>query len=324
MEALGANRHADSNFLRALDHHVGHNAVEPDSSEERGQESEETRKGGHQLILNQGVLNARLESQKFKVDSGIHVGNRFLHRRDEVGQRQRGANEDVIVRAGFFLLSGREIHEWQKFLMHVLKLIIRCHSHNLVEWARLPWGLVDTEALAKRISDFEDFARKSLIHDRDLGRSSGVAAIEVASGEEGCSNGFKIARAEKIFPGHTCVLVRTFVDDLIIPGASAKWDKHGVGGGFDTGDGLHALDEIAFVVGVAFLGKLQPREINAGDQDSGLLKADIQGGQVAQTPDKKKRTHQKDNREAHLRNDKNAPKTKALAADGRSPAPRLE
>ena len=60
-----------------------------------------------------------------------------------------------------------------------------------------------------------------------------------------------------------------------------------MGGGFDTKDGLHALHEITFVFGVAFLRELQPREINAGDQDSGLLEADIQGGQVAQTPDKK-------------------------------------
>ena len=76
----------------------------------------------------------------------------------------------MIVRAGFFLLGGREIHERQKFLVHVLKLIIRCHSHNLVEWAGLPRRLVDTEALAKGMSDFEDFARKGLIHDGDDGR----------------------------------------------------------------------------------------------------------------------------------------------------------
>src|SRR4029077_2530609 len=107
-------------------------------------------------------------------------------------------------------------------------------------------------------------ARNGVSRDGDLGRSRGVAGIEFAPGEEWCSNGLKIARAEKIFPGDTCVLVRTFVDDVVIPGASPKWDKHGVGGGFDTKDGLHALDEIAFVFGVAFLGKLQPREINAG------------------------------------------------------------
>jgi len=34
----------------------------------------------------------------------------------------------------------------------------------------LPRRLVDTEALAKGMSDFEDFARKGLIHDGDDGR----------------------------------------------------------------------------------------------------------------------------------------------------------
>ena len=79
------------------------------------------------------------------------------------------------------------------------------------------------------------------------------------------------------------------------------------GGGFDTRDGLHTLDEISFVFRIALLGELQVHEIDAGDQDSGLLEANIQGRQVAQTPDKKQRTHQEDDGEAHLRDDENAP-----------------
>ncbi len=149
--------------------------------------------------------------------------------------------------------------------MHVLKLIIRCHSHNLVERAGLSWRFVDTEALSKGIGTSENFLHKRLIHDGDLDRSGGVAIVKITSDEERGSNGFEIARTEKIFPGDTCVLVGTFVDDVVIPGHSAKWDHHGVGSGFDTRDGLDALDQIAFVFGKALLGKLQAREIDVGD-----------------------------------------------------------
>ena len=65
--------------------------------------------------------------------------------------------------------------------------------------------------------------------------------IEIAPGDERGSNGLKIARAEKIFPDDTCVLIETFVYDVVIPSHSAKRDHHGVGGGFNARDGLDTL-----------------------------------------------------------------------------------
>jgi len=73
------------------------------------------------------------------------------------------------------------------------------------------------------------------------------AIIEIASGEERRPNGLKIARAEIIQPGVTCVLVGNLREDAVVPGASAKGDEHGVGGGFDARDGLHALRQVPFV-----------------------------------------------------------------------------
>src|SRR5260370_15096940 len=122
-----------------------------------------------------------------------------------------------------------------------MKLIIRCHSHNLVECAGLYRGFVDAEAVAKGINAFENFARKCLIHDGDLERSGSVAVIKITTGEEWRSDGLEITGAEKIFPGDTCVLLGAFVDDVVIPGHSAKGDHHGAGSGFDARDGLHAL-----------------------------------------------------------------------------------
>ena len=78
--ALGADGHADANFLGALDHHVRNNAVEANGGEQRCQKSEEAGERGHQLILKQRVLNARFEDLEFKVDAGIHIGDRFFHR----------------------------------------------------------------------------------------------------------------------------------------------------------------------------------------------------------------------------------------------------
>src|SRR6266436_695786 len=175
--------------------------------------------------------------------------------------------------------------------MHVLKLVIPCHAHNLVEWAELSRRFVYTEALAKRIGSFENFAHKRLIHNGNFDRSARVAIVKIAPGEERRANSLKIARAKIIDPRDACILIGTLVDDVIIPGASAKGDKHGVGSGLHARNGLHALDEIAFVFGVALPGKVQAVEIDAGNQDSGLLEANIQGGQVAQTADKKQRTH---------------------------------
>ena len=60
------------------------------------------------------------------------------------------------------------------------------------------------------------------------------------------------------------------------------------------------LTRSRFVFRIAVLGDLQVREIDAGDQDSGLLEANIQGRQVTQTPDKKQGTHQENDGEAHL------------------------
>lgn len=95
------------------------------------------------------------------------------------------------------------------------------------------------------------------------------------------------------------------------------------------GSALKSLYFVAIMLRASTRGQARsqwrPPHCRCDAPDGAALRvADIQGGQVAQTPDKKQRTHQKDNGEAHLRDDKNAPKTKALAADSRSPAPRLE
>ncbi len=55
-----------------------------------------------------------------------------------------------------------------------------------------------------------------------------------------------------------------------------------------------------------------------------MLETDIESHQVAQTPGKKQRTHHQHNGKSHLRDDKNAPKTKTLAASGHSPASGLQ
>src|SRR2546429_5066281 len=141
----------------------------------------------------------------FRSDTGIYFSNGLFQRAHEGGQGQRGANEDLIVGAGLFLLCSREIHERQKFLVHVLKLVVAGYSHNLIERARLSRRFVYAESLAKGIGAFENFPDKRLIDDCDFDRSSGITVIEVSSREERSSDGLEIARAKIIKPGDTCV-----------------------------------------------------------------------------------------------------------------------
>src|SRR5437773_2661539 len=71
---LRTDGHADSNFPGALYHHVGNNAVESNGREKRRKETEKTGKRGHQLVLQQRVVDSRLQDPKFQVDAGIHAG----------------------------------------------------------------------------------------------------------------------------------------------------------------------------------------------------------------------------------------------------------
>src|SRR5207245_1927090 len=119
--------------------------------------------------------------------------------------------------------------------------------------AGLSRALVNTKSLAKGIRTLENFARKSLIDDSHFDGRSCIAVVEVAPGEERRSDGLKIAWAQIIQPRDACVLVGTFVDDIAIPGAAAKGNEHGAGGGFHAGDGPDTVGEVPFVFRKALL-----------------------------------------------------------------------
>ena len=170
--------------------------------------------------------------------------------------------------------------------MHVLKLVIRRHTHNFIERPRLPGGFVYAEPLAKRIRAFKNLADKRLIDDGYLARCGGVAVVEVPPGEERSSDGLEIARAKIIEPNDPCVCVGALKKDVLIPGAPAKGHEHRVSRGFHAGDRLDSLDKVAFILCKALLGKVQTLEIDASDQNSALLETYIQRRQVAQTSDK--------------------------------------
>jgi len=68
----------------------------------------------HQLVLQQGVVDACLEDFEVEVDAGSHRAIVSFMEIMRLVKGSRGANEDLVVGAGLFLLGSREIHERQK------------------------------------------------------------------------------------------------------------------------------------------------------------------------------------------------------------------
>src|SRR5439155_3175348 len=64
LRPAGAEGHANADLVAAADHHVGHNAVETDGRQKRGERAEEAGKGGHQPLANETFLNVCLKRAK--------------------------------------------------------------------------------------------------------------------------------------------------------------------------------------------------------------------------------------------------------------------
>ncbi len=201
-------------------------------------------------------MNLRFEHFEFKVNARIQIANRLFERGHQTGDGQRRLDQNLVIGAGFFLLRRREIHKWQKFLVHVLELIIPGHSNNLIKRPGLSWRFMYTEPLAKRVCAFKNLAHECLIHDGHLDRGRRVAVVEVASGKERRPDGLKITRAKIIDPRHTLIVIGTLGDDVVIPSVPTKRDEHRGGCGFHARDAADVLHDLTRVFCVALFREL--------------------------------------------------------------------
>src|SRR5256885_4839589 len=77
------------------------------SREKRRKETEKTGKRGHQLVLQQRVVDSRLQDPKFQVDAGIHAGNGFSQRGDRKSTRLNSSH--LVISYAVFCLKKKNL-----------------------------------------------------------------------------------------------------------------------------------------------------------------------------------------------------------------------
>ncbi len=270
-----AERHADADFVGPTDDHIGHNAVEPDGSEEHGERAEKSGECGHQTIAQQRVPKIGFEDVKVDSDIRTDAGQRGFFSGDERAEGEARAHDDVGELIGLGVLSFGDKGNGTEFLTEVAVFCVFDDAHDFITLRRLTGPDHYVQDSTERASAIENPGQKRLIHDGNWRRGGHIVIGDVAACEDRRSQGCKVAWCHTAKKGNGFRSLRSFDPDEVIPEISGSGNDARFGCRLHAGDGANAIEHFLLEGLAAVLRQVEAAEIKLCDQDSILAESGI-------------------------------------------------